>query len=217
MNTGDKNNRIAGLDLLRIFSIFGIICIHLLGQGGVLEASSSNGYYINKWFYIIFHSSVDIFALLSGYLSLSRKSSIKRTLELVATMLFYSIIIVVIFLCIKRVSIVDYKTILKGLFPSIFGRYWYITCFLPILIFEPFINKCINALSIREHKIIVIVGIIIFCVAPSVFNIDVFKFESGYSLVWLLFLYVAGALIKRTDYTIKKIFLIIMVLMNKIF
>ena len=65
------DNRNYGIDLLRIFSMFLIVILHSLGHGGVLSSTviNSSQYKFSWLLEIISYCAVDIFALISGYVS----------------------------------------------------------------------------------------------------------------------------------------------------
>ena len=59
---------------MRIISMFGIIILHILGAGGNLRGEADSLNYWVVWFLeIMAYCSVDLFALLSGYLSCDKK------------------------------------------------------------------------------------------------------------------------------------------------
>ena len=65
------NNRNIYLDILRILAMLGIVGLHLMCYGGVidnLETSNINLYFV-LIIYILCSLSVNIFAMLSGLLS----------------------------------------------------------------------------------------------------------------------------------------------------
>ena len=66
-----KKERNAGIDLLRIVSMFFVVVLHSLGQGGILfNTAVGSSQYKVAWLLEIFaYGAVDIFALISGYVS----------------------------------------------------------------------------------------------------------------------------------------------------
>lgn len=65
-----------GLDIARICAMCGIIILHILGQGGVLASCefNSTNYWIAWWVEICAYCSVDLFAILSGWLGIYKRS-----------------------------------------------------------------------------------------------------------------------------------------------
>lgn len=168
-------NRNIGLDIARIAAMCGIIILHILGQGGELAACDSNSvkYWISWLVEICAYSSVDLFALLSGWLGIFKKSySVFRALELIMTMLFHSLVITAIFFIMNPQIFDGIGDLLYSIFPFLAGRYWYITCYIPIAILQPFINKMLLTLSNKQHKTMCIVAIGIFSVIPSILKTD---------------------------------------------
>ena len=68
-----------GIDLLRLVLMFMVCVLHVLGQGGVLDASSS--FLIkNKIFWameILSYCAVDSFAIISGYMATNKPKKYK--------------------------------------------------------------------------------------------------------------------------------------------
>lgn len=193
MNSKRRN---VGLDVCRILSMIGIVLIHVVDVGGALGAGSKDysiGYWTAEWVFICACCSVDIFAMMSGYLGINKsKNTCFRSLELIAIVLFYSVLITVLLLIFMPAKITGIKDVIKGLLPPLVGRYWYITCFIPVMILQPFINKMLLCLSEKQHGMLSILQILLFSCLPSVIPVDFFRFEGGYSFAWLLSLYTIG-------------------------
>lgn len=199
-----KITRDYGLDIVRIISMLGIVILHINGAGGVLSSSGNQqmtvSYWTAFWVEIMAYTSVDIFGLMSGYLGIyKKKTSCVRILELICIVFFYCVCITVIFKIAFPEMVVGIKGLLKGVFPQIAGRYWYITCYIPIGIFQPYINKAILSLSEKEHLRLSVLIITVFGLLQSFVIVDLFAFNRGYSFVWLLCLYIVGSYIKRVD------------------
>lgn len=193
--------RNVGLDVCRILSMVGIVLLHVVNVGGVLPdgtKATSVSYWVSDWVVICAFCSVDIFAMMSGYLGINKsRSTCFRSVELIAVVLFYSVLITAAFLIFMPGKITGIKDIVKGIFPPLVGRYWYITCFIPVLILQPFVNKMLLCLSKKQHGILVALQVLIFSCLPSVIPVDFFCFAQGYSFVWLLSLYTIGAYLGR--------------------
>ena len=191
-----------GLDIIRIVSMLGIVILHINGAGGVLKACENiqPKFLVSNWLEICAYTSVDLFGLLSGYLGLYKKSNTcYRTLELVLVVAFYCIIITTLFIILLPDGVLGIKAIVCGLVPQLKGRYWYITCYIPVAILQPYINKMILSINEKEHLRLSVLIIVIFGFIQSFAIVDLFAFKSGYSFVWLLCLYIVGAYIKRVN------------------
>lgn len=152
-----------------------------------------------QWTEILAYCSVDLFALLSGYLGItSSKRSSSRALELLSISVLYSIFITVVFLGLFQEQM-NAKNVIVGLFPFVKRRYWYLYCYIPVAMFQPFINSFIKELSLKQHKRISIVILLLFSVIPSVIKKDTMGLTDGYSFMWLLICYFIGAYIRRQE------------------
>lgn len=200
-------NREYGLDIARIVSMFGILMLHILGRGGLLISNEPTS--AKYWMYwaieIIAYSSVDIFAMLTGWLDTNKKSkaSVFRVIELIAITVFYSIIITGVFMVFSPEKVVGLKSIIKGIFPMLVGRYWYITCYIPVAILKPYLSVALAGLSIEKHKKLCIILVGVFSIIPTFTSIDFFVEKWGYSTIWLIVCYILGSYLKKIKDTIK--------------
>ena len=70
-----ESSRNHGVDLLRLLAMFYVLVLHVLGQGGVLEAAAEGtalhrfAWFLETWAYC----AVDVFALISGYVSYTER------------------------------------------------------------------------------------------------------------------------------------------------
>ena len=187
------------IELLRLLSMFFIVVLHFLGHGGVLEATIENSIqYKCAWFLeIICYCAVDIFALISGYVSYKNEEKeikINNYLKLWFEVCFYTLLITIIIRYINP-SIVQTKDFVHAIMPVTFNYYWYFTAYTGLFIFMPLINKAVRNLSERTAKKIFLILIIVFSVYGTIFPI--FVLNNGYSFIWLTILYTLGAIMKK--------------------
>lgn len=194
------------LDLARIVSMLGILLLHILGQGGLLLSNEPTS--VRYWVYwaveIFAYSSVDLFAMLTGWLDTNRisKPSTFRILELLSVVLSYSVIITLLFTAFCPEKVIGIKGVVKGIFPMVVGRYWYITCYIPLAILKPYLSKALAEMTIVEHRKLCIILILIFSIIPTFALTDLFVLKWGYSTIWLLICYIIGSYLKRVSDTI---------------
>ena len=197
-----NDNRNYGLDIARIIAMCGIIILHILGQGGILKNihMDNEKYWMAWWVEICAYCSVDLFALLSGWLGINKKKySCFRMLELIITVIIYCIVVTLIFLVFDQGLLQQKSEIIKGIFPYLIGRYWYIICYIPLIALQTFINQMLMELSLKQHKILCLLSICIFTIVPTIMNQDYFGLKQGYSFGWLLICYVIGGYLKRRE------------------
>lgn len=90
-----------GIDLLKLFAMLGVVMLHVLGRGGVVSASISEGlfsvkYLVLYWLYAFVYPAVNVFVLSTGYVMWNRKWRLSRLVELWIEVVFYSVISVLV-------------------------------------------------------------------------------------------------------------------------
>lgn len=190
-----------GLDLLRVLSMMGIVGLHVLGSGGILQALSisSINYYIANFFEILFYSSVNIFAILTGYLYYRKETNIKNLLNLLVTVLFYSILITIIFSIFFPEYMTSLGQYIFGVFPMLIGRYWYIVSYVFVFLMIPYFNILIKSINMKKYQNMLIIQFVLFSILTVFLQVDFFKIESGYSPIWLSYCYFIGAFLKKKN------------------
>ena len=196
----NKTERLVSIDILRIVSMMGIIGLHVVNNGGVvasLNQGTLTAFSINL-FRALLYTSVDIFAIISGYLCFEKKRiQIRRIVELWCVVLFYSIIISLLTIFIRPELVPDGISIIRSFFPPIEGRYWYITCYSLLFFLIPYINKLLVVLDEDETKRFIIILIGFLCLISFMGCYDYFRISYGYSSSWLVVCYIIGACLKK--------------------
>ncbi len=187
-----------GIDLLRIVSMFFVIILHSLGRGGLLGHTIINSsQYKTVWLLeIIAFCAVDIFALISGYVSYNKKTKLKNYFKLWFTVVYYCLLIVLIYQIINP-DIIKVNDYVKAFFPVTNNSYWYFTAYTGLFILKPLIDKGINCLETKDLKKIFIAIIIVFSFFATITKR--FSLGGGYSVIWLVLLYILGAIISKCE------------------
>lgn len=197
-----NKNRNYGLDLLRIMSMIGIIGLHIYNNGGFLNSldPTSVFYPIALIIFSFFYTSVNVFAMLSGYLYIEKKDiSFKNLLNLIVTVVFFCVLITIIFFTFDlfEVRTLGIKLLISSLCPVLFDRYWYITSYCLLFILIPFINFFLHSLIKKRFKQLLILLFVLLSIIPSLsLKVDFFKLNFGYSPFWLMYCYMIGAYLK---------------------
>ncbi|MCR5160192.1 MAG: acyltransferase [Lachnospiraceae bacterium] len=212
--------RNTGIDMLRILSMFLIVILHVLGQGGAMvRVSSHPSTYQACWFLeTCAFCAVNCYGLISGYVGGGTKLRVSRLLYLWMVVWFYSVIIALLFLAFapemyaqagvpKAFSdlFIGSRTywILKILFPVSMKNYWYFSGYAALFFLMPFINRAVSKMGEQECRTVLKVLFIVFSVwtaAPKAISSDFLNLTSGYTFVWLLMLYLAGACIRKSRF-----------------
>ncbi len=202
-----KTERNYGIDLLRMFAMYLIAVLHVLGQGGVLAATSGAKNDAAWILEIGAYCCVNCYALISGYVGLNSKFKYTNIIMLWLNVLFYTVGITLMFSIFMpdavRVPIGEDELFLispkwdYALFPVSEKEYWYFTAYVLCYFFTPILNKAVLALERKQLKKAIIALLIIFSVPYLYTDRDVFGSGYGYSGLWLIVLYLVGAYMKK--------------------
>lgn len=186
-----------GIDLLRIVSMFMVCMLHVLGAGGILDATvpRSANYQLSWFLEALTYCAVNCYALISGYVGLNARHKYASIVNLWLQVAFYSVLITL--LCAHLHP--EWMTKLvwqKAFFPGSMGQYWYFTAYFLLFFAMPVLNGGIKALPKAQLRtLLIIAGLMLTCL-PRIFERDIFLTSDGYSFVWLAYLYVVGGYIK---------------------
>lgn len=194
--------RNSGVDLLRIIAMYMIVIVHIFNHSGVLENEYSLSIKIVYiLLYTIVFASANCYALISGYVGYREKAGYNfiSYINLWFQVVFYGIFVLVI-LSIVGIVPFSFKSLIEALLPVTRNQYWYFTAYTGVFLLAPLINMFIKNIEERTAKTICKVLIVAFSFYGTMaINLggDPFCLGAGYSMVWLSFLYLLGALIKR--------------------
>ena len=190
-----------GIDLLRLVLMYMVCILHVLGRGGILALGSSVGKIECAVFMLIetfAYFAVDAFAIISGYMaSYDKPLRPRKIIGMWFQVFFYSFVVTAIFAAAGLYSDFSKIAVCRAALPVTFGTYWYVTAYFVVFLFAPIINKFIAGASEDTARKLLLVFFFIFTVLESV-NFS-FKTVGGYSPLWLVVLYVVGALAKKAN------------------
>ncbi len=195
-----KKDRIYGIEIARIVSMYMIVLLHCLGKGGILynvEVNTAN-YFIANFIENLCFGAVNIYALISGYVCLYSKNKLKRILNLWIEVIIYAILITLTFVILPQYKLGNGEMIIPC-FPVMSGEYWYFSSYICVFFAMPILNTAVLKLDKQVLFKILIVGFILFSIVPFCSNIiggDFFKLSQGYSPIWLMYLYLCGAYLR---------------------
>lgn len=198
-----KDERNYGIDILRMLAMILIIILHISSY----SVRAIDGLAIvppEKMMYLLLQTvcgaGVGIYAILSGYVAYGKKARFSNLVYLWLRVLFYSVLIPVIFYITKEREY-DTDDFIKRFFPTIFNYWWYWSAYVVLCLFAPLINKGLETIN-RKASIFLFVSLfVVFSVLTSIFGrTGNFNMEGGLSAVWLIVLYIIGALIKKNNF-----------------
>lgn len=194
-----KQNRNAGLDLLRIVSMLMVVCLHFFSHGGLMLGTFERGtpnWYIGNMMYVLCYVCVNCFVLLSGYFQCESSFKLKRVISVWLQAAFYSVGLYLI--CAIAQGDFSLSGALKSGLVVTMEAYWFVTSYFIMYVLSPFLNCAIAQMSKRMHLLCCCVLIGIFSVLANIFYVNDFAYlHGGYSPIWFCTLYMVAAYIRK--------------------
>ena len=200
----DRQIRASGIELLKIFAMFLIVRCHV-----VLTLGASNGVYqldlslattdMNHLLLVILcYSGVlgnwIFFVCSAWFLVDAKKWNIRKLLYLWLEVWSVSIFIMVSVCTIGDMPFQKW-IVFESLFPTIFNKNWYISCYMVFCLIVPLLNTVLESLSQRQLLSVSIVGITL-CAVGFVFMGYASPFYVNELIQWSI-VYFCIAYIKR--------------------
>ncbi len=218
MSEKSIEKRNSGIDLLRAVSMMGIIVLHLLKESGLLEFNRDN---LIVWcwawiFEILAFSSVNVFAMISGFVGISGHFKYGKLAEMWVQVVTY----MGIFGVIARIANINFNYDIKDIFfPVSRDYYWYVTAYFGMFFVSPIIRNGIINIKKKQLEFVMIIMLVFICLVPCVLHTDPYKTSAGYSSLWLVICYIFGAYIRlyRTNNSFHEKTVIVLLLISEVF
>lgn len=166
-----KTNRQSNIELLRIISMFLIVCNHFSIHGVDIKNATLT-ISINKIFADIVSAGGKLgaiaFILISGYYLINSRPSTKRIKSILGTMWLYSVLFFIIQMVVNPHKL-SFSSILQSIFPFLYNGYWFMTAYILLMIFVPYLNKLLHSLNQNEFKKLLYILIFITLLLPTIF------------------------------------------------
>ncbi|MBS5141811.1 MAG: acyltransferase family protein [Firmicutes bacterium] len=176
-----KIERNSSIELLRILAIFGIVVMHT--NAAVMKEC----YGINQiWTQIengVFNVGVSVFVLISGFYGIRRNKN--KIVTLWTTVAFYSVVSAMVGYVLMGESV---KSLLTAAIPISTNRYWFISCYIILMLFAPYINRFIESTSQPHFTRLLVLMSVVFLVSPTVLYYSVLGGQKHCEYVVALFL-----------------------------
>lgn len=199
MNLKNKvKERDSNFELCRLLCMLYIVMGHLLANTTLISCDDA----LSKGLRSIFHVGVPVFIMISGYYGINRKT--KGFLNIMLLSSFYITCGIIVSL-VGEGKIFAIKDTLSVLFPFSMGKYWFISTYIALFLFSPYINKIMEILSQREHLLLLLtLAFVVFFQGGILSN----GLGGGKGILTFCLAYTLGRYIKmysRCDFSFKKI------------
>lgn len=186
----EKQERKSNLELLRIISMI-LIILHHFGYHGNYNSSSLIGRFFIDFTILGGKIGVTIFVLITGYFMIENKWKVKKLIKVILETVFYSIGIALVFQILGIVKM-NASGIFYFLTPVIHGNYWFVTTYVLLYLFIPFINKMLKNLTKEEYKRFMLLILVLQYIISRIFPINNLLSALG----TFILIYAIGAYIK---------------------
>ncbi len=207
MSAKTVSSRNYGLDVLKCLSMFWVVILHCLSAGGILEnvVPLSTNFNVAWLLEIICLHSVNIFAIITGFVSVRSKHIWSRLADLWTSVVFYSVLFSLASFFIYNIRLSE---VIFTSFPVVSATFWYFCSYIVIWLFMPYINQLILNLNKNQHLTLILIALTLFSIINfigEVFDTTPFVIKHGYSPTWLLTLYFIGSYLKIYSESFTKI------------
>lgn len=193
-----KAKRMGNIELLRIVSMLLIICWHFGCHCIKIEDFDFTILGCFHWIVRSFaNNAVNIYILISAYFLCRSSFKLNKLISLIAEVWFYSVVIYTCMITTNQTEF-SFKSALAVLLPVLSGSYWFASSYVLMYILAPFINKCLDNITQKQHLTLMAILLVSFSVIPNfLFFFQWINWGSSCGIVWMLVLYVVGAYLRR--------------------
>lgn len=200
-----RRQRIMGLELLRCVATAGIIFLHFVTGGGFVDAVGVNltpESFLTVFLTLCASTAVNVYGLISGYVLVDSAFKLRRWFAL-----WFQAAATAIALCaafsVLRPGSVTAKNWFSAFLPLSQRTFWYYSAYAGLYILTPMLNRALQAMCKKSLTALSFGILIVFCVLSfldrGIQQEDPFALLGGYSLLWLMCLYILGATLRKTQ------------------
>lgn len=197
--------RNSNIELLRIVSMVLIAMFHFSVHGTWPEGGPLASDTAVEMLSFGGKIGVNCFVLITGYFMVHSRLKVQSLLRVVLQTWFYSFAILAIF-AIAQPDLVTPDRLRKAVTPITSGEYWFITCYLALMVASPFLNVLYRHLSDSGRRNLMVIGFVVLSAIPTITTYN----PIGSDLVWFFYLYLMGGWAQRAfgfDYVLPDYFI----------
>lgn len=195
--------RNSNIELLRILSMLFITLHHfsLWAQGPRSDALIANNQLVDAFYSLFYLPLGDIgvyaFIMITGFYMGTKNYNEKRTLlkaiSVYLQLYFYSFLFLLLAI-VKDWSLTENSSVYKSLLPFTFNHYWFVTAYILLMLFLPYINKAILNLNKKRFSYLLFILIGSCSIFPLINN-NVASESVGLGI--LITAYLVGVFIRK--------------------
>lgn len=194
----NSTNRKSGLDILKLVAMTFVIVLHINGYLVALNGLSAFDF-LGRLIYNLTEAfaypATHLFVLIASYLMLDKKIAVRSIINVWLQTITVTIVGLLLIVAFCR-EIISLEGVLISIFPLITKAYWFVSLYVVLLIFSPFLSLLIRNLNDKQLHIFTSLICSIYIIMPTFFNI--FNWD-GDDFALFLCLYFIAACFKRAE------------------
>ena len=192
------------IELLRLISIVLIIvshyCVHGVGIELIYEMNAGYPRFLLE-FLVLGNLGTILFVLITGYYLIhSIKVQWKKILRLILQVFFYSSICYIGVLLLGKEKL-DIHTAFQCFLPIAHKEYWFLSCYVVLYFFHPYINRLLTSFKRREYLILIGSMFFLFSICSLITDSDYY----GNQLIQFILYYAIGGYLALYPDTILRV------------
>lgn len=197
-----QSKRLANFELLRITAMLMVVALHYIAEAGMLlelGGELQGGYVLGMAVESFCIVAVNVYVLTSGYFMVRSGFKVSRIVRLICQVYFYALLIPLV-LSVAGIPILAGQEGLYGwiqyILPVSTGNYWFVTEYLLLYLFSPFLNIACEKMNKRQLGTVIALLLVVYCFVKSVIPVKLAADHFGYDFGWFMCLYIVGGYIR---------------------
>lgn len=182
-----KEKRNGNVEAFRTVLMAGIVALHILGHGHLLELSSGPAEKVLWLIESLAYPSVNCFVIITGYYQSQNSFKLHKVISLMAQMLFWSIGCYCIYMLAGGVN--TWKGMLQALLPWLVGDSWFAIVYLALYLVSPFLNAFTQ--NTNQKQMMMATAVLVICGCTPILSDKLGIYAM--TLPWFVVLYFVGA------------------------
>ena len=202
LHTENTKGRMANMELLRCVSMLLVVALHFLGKGGALTdltAADMPAYGYCAWLLeSLAIVAVNVYMLISGYFLVESSFQVKRVLQLLLQLWFYSIgvgAVAALFGYLPEGGF-GIHYLLMLCFPVSMNHYWFMSAYIFMYMFMPLLSAGVKKLEKKQFQTVLVLLLVAFSLIKSVVPARLEADMQGYDCIWYMCVYLVAAYIR---------------------
>lgn len=194
--------RVVSIELLRILAMMMVVMLHYLGKGELLPKLTGGEMPLNGYVAWGLESlsivAVNVYMLISGYFLVNSRFKPGRLVELLCQTLFYSIFVSAALMAVGviRVDGLTVNRILEMIFPVQMEHYWFITAYVIMYLFSPFLSIAVKHMEQKQLRNMILALLAFFGLSKSILPVELAIDNRGYDGLWFMCVFLVAAYIR---------------------